>query len=420
MRILDIVKISQKNLLRAKLRTFLTVAAVFIGALTLSLTNGLGNGVKAYVNSQVGNLGAENTLLIQAKQTSSNPTSTDVVVYNPDRETSGFNITLVNNADVEKIKNIPGILKVTPAYDARLEYISLGSGIKFEATAQQYIEGLNLEMAAGRTVNSNADDEISIPNRYIKSGTEQETLGRVVIIGYKDATGKIIEKNVKIVGVQQQSLLGNSGVSISGKLAQEISDAQTTGIPALSGKYQAVIAEYDKNYSADDLTALKNRLDKAGYSGQTLQDQIGTIGTVINGILVVLNVFAAVTLLAAAFGIINTLLMSVNERTSEIGLMKSLGANRKTIFSIFAFEAASIGFWGALIGVGLSIGIGAIASRIASHTFLKNFVGFKLLAFPVLPSLAVLGGIIVLSFIAGALPSLKASKLDPIKALRYE
>src|SRR3989338_8835196 len=107
----------------------------------------------------------------------------------------------------------------------------------------------------------------------------------------------------------------------------------------------------------------------------------GTIGTVINGILIVLNVLGLITLLAAAFGIVNTLLMSVNERTSEIGLMKALGANRKTIFSIFAFEAASIGFWGALLGVVVSIIIGGIVSNIATQSFLKDFEGFELVAF---------------------------------------
>jgi putative ABC transport system permease protein len=100
--------------------------------------------------------------------------------------------------------------------------------------------------------------------------------------------------------------------------------------------------------------------------------------------------------------------------------MKALGANRRTIFAIFAVEAASIGFWGALLGVIISIGLGTVASNIATKSFLKDFVGFKLLAFPILPSLGVLVGIMFLAFVAGALPSLKASKLDPIKALRYE
>lgn len=419
MRIIDILRISQKNLLRSKLRTFLTVAAVFIGALTLSLTNGVGNGIKSYVHTQLGNLGVENTLIIQPKQPQANPINNDVRKYNPEKKTGNFNLIVLTQTDVEKIKNISGIVKVTPEYTVQLEYVTTG-GDKYEALAQQYYEGLNLEMIAGRTVDPNNADEISIPSKYIEPGTEPDALGKYVAIGYKDATGNIVEKPVRLVGVQQQSLLGNSGISISAKLAEEMYKRQTAGIPNLENNYIAVGAEHDPGLTEQEVTELKQELDNAGYNAQTLEDRVGVIATVINGILAVLNVFAAITLLAASFGIINTLLMSVNERTSEIGLMKALGANRKTIFSIFAIEATSIGFWGAVLGTFVSIGLGSVANTIATRSFLKDFVGFNLLAFPVLPTLGVIVGIIVLSFIAGALPSLKASKLDPIKALRYE
>src|SRR5437660_579604 len=114
MKILDIVKISQKNLLRAKLRTFLTVAAVFIGALTLSLTNVVGSSIRAYVNEQTGNVGAKDTLVVRMKQTI-NPTSDSVRKYDPNKKTGGnFNMALLGNNDIEKIKELPGIVAITP------------------------------------------------------------------------------------------------------------------------------------------------------------------------------------------------------------------------------------------------------------------------------------------------------------------
>ena len=419
MRILDTIKISQSNLLRAKLRTFLTVAAVFIGALTLSLTNGVGSGIKAYVHEQIGNVGVKDTLVVQMKQ-QLNPISTEVREYDPNRKIGGnFNIAMLGKNDIEKIKGIPGIINVIPEYAFRFEYITTGNG-KYEANATQYVEGLTLAMSAGNTVSPNIPDAVTIPDKFVNPlgfSSDSDAVGKTLTVTFKDVSGKMIEKELRIVGVQKQSLLGSFGLNINSALAEEISVLQTKGVPGLADTYQGAIVKYNPNV---DPKVLKQILDLIGYTGRTLEDQIGTIGKVIDAILVVLNVFGIITLLAATFGIVNTLLMSVNERISEIGLMKALGARRRTIFSIFALEAASIGFWGALLGVLVSIGIGTLASNIAAESFLKSFVGFELATFPIVSSLVVLFGIVALAFIAGALPSLKASKLDPIKALRYE
>lgn len=422
MKFFDIVKISQKNLLRAKLRTVLTVGAVFIGALTLSLTNGLGNGVKAYVNDQLGNVGAEGTLIVRVKQSQQNPVSTDVNEYNPDRQVGTFNISLLDETDLEKIANIEGVLEVIPDNLPQLDYITAGDK-KFEVAAYQNIEGFNITMAAGEKVDEDVPNSITIPNKYVKPlGYEsaESMLGTTATLGYKDAMGKQQNYEVTIVGVQEQSLLGNSNIVVSQTLAEKIVKDQTDGVSSLSGKYVDSTIKYDPNLSKEELDALKQRLNDAGYGAQTVQDQIGVISTVIDTILIILNVFGLIALLAAGFGIVNTQLMSVNERTSEIGLMKALGASRKQIFLMFSIEAASIGFWGASLGAAVGIVIGTIVSDFASKDFLKDFVGFRLVAFPPIPTLAVILGIMLLAFLAGALPSLKASRLDPIKALRYE
>lgn len=419
MKTVDIVKTSQTNLLRSKLRTFLTVAAVFIGAFTLSLTNGAGSGIRAYVNQELGNVGAEDTLIVQAKQ-SQNPISNDVKEYNPEQQKSGsFNTNFINKAGLEKISSTEGILETTPLYTVLIEYVSTGDK-KFEATASQYVPGLNLQMAAGHTVDPNSTDSVTIPARYLKPGTEQEAIGKYITIAFKDSKGKLIERPMKIVGVQQKSLIGNQDMNISAALAKEINAIQTNGNASLADAYFGVFARFDKSYSKEQIQDLKDRLDKQGFTARTIQDQIGTVAQIIDAVIIVLNIFGLISLLAAAFGIINTLLMSVNERTSEIGLMKALGASRKNIFAIFSIEAVSIGFWGGLLGIIAAIGVGSVLSNLASKSFLKDFAGFQLLAFPIPLLLSVLIGIMLLAFLAGALPSVKASRLNPIEALRYE
>jgi putative ABC transport system permease protein len=231
-------------------------------------------------------------LVIEAKQTQASPISNDVQKYDPNRQAGTFNRSLISDSGIEKIKGTAGIKQVIPQYTMQLEYVTTG-GDKYEASAAQFIEGLNLEMKAGRTVDPNSLDEVTIPSRYIRPGTEQDAIGKYVAIGFKNSTGQIVEKPLKLVGIQQQSLLGNSAVSISSKLAEQINKEQTAGIPNLSGKYMGAFAKYDTNYTAAEITQLKQRLDDAGFTGRTLEDSVGTIGKVINTILVVLNIFAA-------------------------------------------------------------------------------------------------------------------------------
>ena len=112
--------------------------------------------------------------------------------------------------------------------------------------------------------------------------------------------------------------------------------------------------------------------------------------------------------------------MSVQERTREIGLLKAMGMSRGRIFRIFSLEAIMIGFWGSLLGLGAAMLVGRTINNYATETFLKGLEGFSLTIFTPLNGLVVCLIIMAIAFIAGALPSLRAAKQDPIEALRYE
>ncbi|HEX5429714.1 MAG TPA: FtsX-like permease family protein [Patescibacteria group bacterium] len=422
MKIIDLLKTSQKNLVRSKLRTFLTILAVIIGTFTISLTNGVGNGVKAYINKELGNVGVNNAFVVQARAPSEGPVGSDVVEYDPKTTKGSFGNLLLTDKDLANIQQIRNVASVIPAYTMQIDYISTGSA-KYVASASQYTQGLNLAMAAGRVVDSNQADEVSLPIRYLSYlgfANANDAIGKKLILGYKNSQAQEVEKSLTIVGVQEESLLGNSSVYITSAEAQAVSADQNAGNANLANAYPMALVEFDENLPQAQIDELKSTLEANNYTADTIQDQIGMFSKVINGIIIGLDIFGVITLLVAGFGIVNTLFMAVNERTSEIGLMKALGANSKTVFAIFSLEAASIGFWGAIIGIALSVGAGKIANRYASSHFLKDFAGFHLLAFPIPNSILILAGIVVLAFFAGALPSVKASRLDPIKALRYE
>ncbi len=114
--------------------------------------------------------------------------------------------------------------------------------------------------------------------------------------------------------------------------------AQNTGVPADELDRYASASVTLSSAAAQDVDDAKTALSDAGYSGQTVSDQLGTFKAVIDGIVLVLNAFAVIALLAASFGIVNTLLMSVQERTREIGLMKAMGMGSGGVFSLFSLE----------------------------------------------------------------------------------
>ena len=180
------------------------------------------------------------------------------------------------------------------------------------------------------------------------------------------------------------------------------------------------MARFDPNATPAEIDALKKSISGAGMSGQTIADQLGLIQTVITGITGVLNAFAIVALLAAAFGIVNTLLMSVQERTREIGLMKAMGMSNRRVFALFSLEAAFIGFLGSAIGVLVAMLLGLALNGALAAGPLAGLAGLTLLIFEPASIVGVIVLIVVIAFLAGTLPARRAARKTPIDALRYE
>ena len=176
----------------------------------------------------------------------------------------------------------------------------------------------------------------------------------------------------------------------------------------------------DDNYSKTQVADLQNRLTKSGYTTQSFQNISDVIHTTIATVQIGLSIFSSIAILAATLGIINTLLMAVLERRQEIGLMKALGMGGGGIYSLFAIEAAFIGFWGGIIGVGLAVSAGYLLNRFILPHFIKGLDGYTLLLFPISSCFAIVVINMLIAFLAGTLPAIKASRMNPIEALRTE
>ncbi|WP_448712156.1 ABC transporter permease [Microbacterium profundi] len=262
-----------------------------------------------------------------------------------------------------------------------------------------------------------------MPGSYLDAldlGDAEAAVGQTVTIGISDYLGEMHEVDATVAGILNESLFA-TGASLNQGLTDKLVEVQATGRPdSLPQGYFAATVTFDTGANADDITALKDRLADEEFSGQTVADQIGAVQTVINGIIGVLNAFAVIALIAAGFGIVNTLLMSVQERTREIGLMKAMGMSSAKVFGLFSSEAVFIGFLGSALGVGVAIGLGSLLSNFLANTVLADLQGLQVLQFAPSSVTTIVLVVMGIAFLAGTLPARRAAKQNPIDALRYE
>jgi putative ABC transport system permease protein len=430
MRFLDLLSTASSNLLRSKTRTILTIIAIFIGAMTLTLTNGIGTGIKSYLNSQLGNLGATNVLFITRTAPSSSPSSGPAKYsYNANEHVTssgrlGDKQYMLASGDLNIIRSINGLTDVSAAHSPSPDYIQ-GTGDKYQVSMSQQYGTSTTPMVAGNVVsNTVSTNQVSVPQSYVAPlgySSNAAIIDKTVTLGVSNAYNKQSTVTATVTGVQQVNLLGQSTLYANNNLTNQLQTIQDQGIPpTLTDTFETAYATFPSNYTAAQINSIKSQLSKKGYTGQTIKDKENSIFSAINAVIIILDIFGIIALLAASFGIVNTLLMSVQERTKEIGLMKALGMGRARIFTLFSIEAVLIGFWGSLLGVGFAALVGKIVNAVGKNHFLKNLPGLSLLTFPLTTIFTVIIAIMVIAFLAGTIPAYRASKKDPIEALRYE
>jgi putative ABC transport system permease protein len=425
MSFLTLLRTAIGNTFRSKLRTTLTVIAIFIGAFTITITSAIGTGVSSYINTQVASIGTSNSLTV-TKTVTTTSTGSGPAKYDPnasdqsvDRGAASF--SYLSKTDIAKIKGTSGVSSVQPAVALTPKWMEYGSNGKYDVSISADAGATKADLAAGAQLSdSTSSNQVLLPTNYIKNlgfGTAKKAVGKTVTVAVSDYLGTEHDLTATVVGVQNQSLFG-SGASANQAFTTALANAQETGKPAaVSSGYASATAKVS---SGADVSAIKSTLSKDGYTAQTIKDQLGQFETVINGIVGVLNAFAVIALIAAGFGIINTLLMSVQERTREIGLMKAMGMGGGRVYTLFSLEAVFIGFLGSAIGAGIAILLGTGISNLLASTVLKDLPGLHLLQFAPSSVITIILVVMFIAFLAGTLPARRAARQNPIDALRYE
>ncbi|MDB5178539.1 MAG: hypothetical protein JWN01_482 [Patescibacteria group bacterium] len=426
MKLLEYAKTGSSNLARSKSRTFLTVTAILVGTFTLAMVTALSQGVRHYIDAQIQAYGQPNTMSVQLKANTKDErrSANNVLEYDP-THSAATGTVYMTDADVAAVKKAAGVTGAYPVYKVNPDYIQAGSGKKYVVQLQaNYPTANNPEVTAGKYPDPADKTAIVLPYAYIQTlgfASAADALGKTVTVGLSqagDKPGQVLRSETvqfKVAAVASDTLHA-PGATISYLEQADLASYQTAG----KLKAEGLFATTDPNQTSAQTASMKSALDAGGYSAQTFADETAHFNTVINMVQLGLSAFAGVALLAAALGIINTLLMAVLERTQEVGLLKALGMRPRGIFAIFLSEAVSIGFWGGVAGVGLAIAIGPLIDRILLKSVFKGFPGTHILLYPATDMIFIIAGAMALGLLAGTLPALRAARLDPITALRHD
>jgi putative ABC transport system permease protein len=395
MKFSKLIKMAFSSVLANKMRSFLTMLGIIIGISSVIVLVGMGQGTKQNIASQISSLG------------------TNLITVNIMAGRDGG----ITNSDLESLKTQPGIKDIAPSASegnvtVRAEINSNNNTTTVEGVVPSSATIRKITVSSGRFI---TQDDVDNRYRVAVVGTDvaDELFGSTDIVG---ETININGNNFSIVGVLTTK--GSSGpdsqddrIMIPLTVAQrmfKITKIRTFYVEAADEDSVSLAKGYLQLF-------LNTRIKSTSTNGTNyrIMDQtslLETASSTSDSMSAMLAGVASISLLVGGIGIMNIMLVSVIERTREIGIRKAIGAKRRTILIQFLLESAGISSFGGILGVLGGYGAGYIAK-----SFFKTTV--------VISSGVVLGAFlfsILVGIVFGVYPANKASKLSPIDALRFE
>jgi ABC-type lipoprotein release transport system permease subunit len=483
MSFLDILHLALRNLRQAKLRAVLTTMGVIVGVAVIVTMMSFGLGLQRNMLDRFKALDFFNEIqvfgqglstLAGLERSSRGPEGE----RRNDRRSDKSPTRILDDAGIKEIAAIPGVAYVEPSVSFNV-FVRANGKLR-----SSYVGGANIPNAAtrfqhfsaGKMISSPTAGEAVVSERFLKDfGFEKpaDAIGKTLELlappsenkkndseeedtpnffgiplddpGLDESNPDVETKTFRIAGVlgeikegvgqgglrglfpgaqiyiplqmahdwsvQHRSPMGQVALALA-RRGGSLSEGQNEGYEA------AVVRVTDPKH----LTQVRQKLTELGFGSFSIVDEIDQIRTVFLIIDSVLGLLGGISLLVASFGIANTMIMSILERTREIGIMKAIGAEDREIKLIFFVEAAVIGIVGGIAGVLIAWGIDAIANRLAYRFILKpqgaSFIDF--FSLPIYLSVGAILFALVVSILAALYPASRAARIDPVRALRHD
>ncbi|MFC1995242.1 ABC transporter permease [Chloroflexota bacterium] len=394
-----------------KLRSFLTILGIVIGVTAVIALMAIGRGTTASILSNIESMGADLITI-----------SPGAISYGGVRGAAGGATTLTMK-DAEAIsEQVPYISSVAPSYSRNLQLVVGGENMNAQVTGvpPEYQEVQNLEIASGAFFTIN-DYQRGTKVAVLGSNVAETLFAGTDPIGQQVRMGSII---VRVIGVLESKeglmMMGSSDDAIYIPLTamqQTIAQPRTNqGERVVSSIALTVSDEEHAGYVVEEITELLRSRHQLGpgvdddFRIISIEEIASTISEVTSTMTLLLGAIAAISLLVGGIGVMNIMLVSVLERTKEIGIRKALGARERDIWGQFLIEAAFLSFAGGIIGVILGW---VIAYFVNSTELMAAVVTADIVILAVSVSVGI-------GLFFGFYPAWNASRLNPIEALRSE